>query len=232
MDLRLVVPAAGSGSRLGGQQKQFRLLGGKPLLIQSIRPFVSLPSLRELVVATDGDHVAVVLDELKVEFPGIPIKVVEGGETRQDSVRLALNALSATDGLVAIHDAVRPFVTADLIDRLFSACTSSGAACPAVPVSDTLRRGAEGTFGETVDRSGLFVVQTPQLFRADAIIEAHRRAADLGCATTDDVALYQQFVGNVSIVEGSSRNFKITRPEDWEMAGLLWPSFSESNRVL
>lgn len=217
----VVIPAGGSGRRMGGDRKQYRQLGDAPVLIQTLRAFSKHPEVGPLVVVVPED--AAGETETQLEAVGLVADVVAGGKTRQASVGNGLAALPPSVEWVLVHDAVRPFVSMALISRVIARVRAAGAAAPAVPVADTLRRGADGTFGETVSRDGVWAMQTPQAARRDLLEIAYARAT--GAVTTDDVDLLQRAGVEVALVEGDARNLKLTRPEDWEIALALWPSW-------
>jgi 2-C-methyl-D-erythritol 4-phosphate cytidylyltransferase / 2-C-methyl-D-erythritol 2,4-cyclodiphosphate synthase len=206
-----LIVAAGRGTRFGGEcPKQYRRLGGLPVLRHSATAFLHHPKIERVRVVIHGDD-RVLHDEaivgLDVETPVI------GGATRQDSVRLGLESLEMfSPETVLIHDAARPFIDAATITRTIESLTSSDGALVAVPVVDTLKRSEDGKVGNTVDRTGLYRAQTPQGFRYQAILSAHRTA--IGQALTDDAAVAEAAGLTVSLVEGSEANFKITTEND------------------
>lgn len=229
-DVAVVVPAAGSGSRLGGRRKQFRELGGASLLVQTLRCFERHAEVSAIVVAGPPDEAGgeELADELRDAGISKLHAVVPGGSTRQDSVRHGVAATPASAAVLLIHDAVRPFVSADELSAVIAAVRHQGAAALASPAADTMRHGtAEGLFDATVDRSTLFHVQTPQGFRREWIVDAFAQADSAGWKVTDDVELVMRSGRRVAIVEGSSRNIKITTPADWELAEQLWDSWAE-----
>ena len=208
---------------MGGAPKQFRELGGKPLLVQTLRVFERHPDVGAVVVAAPVGEVDGLREMLRGEGLAKPTDVVAGGATRQTSVALALAAVPAQTDVVLVHDAVRPFAEAAHVRAVIEAARTSGAAALAVPVADTLRRGTgAGAFGETVPRQGLYRMQTPQGFRRGWLQAAHEAARRDGLVATDDVELVQRLGHAVQIVLGSTRNFKITTPADWELAQALW----------
>ena len=218
----MVLPAGGSGTRMGGSAKQFRRLGDAPVLVQTLRSFVRHPEVGPCVVvvpAGEERQTASVLAD-----HGVEAAVVAGGSTRQASVLNGLVALPGAVRYVLVHDAVRPFVSAELISGVVAAVRAEGAAAAAVPVADTLRRGAAGRFGATVSREGLWAMQTPQGARRDWLEAAYASAK--GGEATDEVGLLQAAGFAVGIVEGDSRNVKITRPSDWDLARSLWPDWA------
>jgi 2-C-methyl-D-erythritol 4-phosphate cytidylyltransferase len=223
------VPAAGEGTRLGGERKQLRELGGRPLLVQTLQAFESHPEIQHIIVAVPGELTSPVLAMLRASGLTKLSAVVPGGSTRQASVRAALQATPHSVEVVLVHDAVRPFLSAPRISAVIDAARVDGAAALAIPVSDTVRRGAGDRFGETVSRHDLYRMQTPQAFRHAILAAAHEEAFRSGRDATDDVDLVQQLGEPVRIVEGSPLNIKITTPLDWELAEILWPGWAKMN---
>ena len=221
----LIVPAAGSGSRMGGVPKQFRMLGNAPVLVQTLRAFMPLGCT--LVVPTSTAEVSVV--DAMLRAYGVEARVVAGGTTRQASVAAGLAAVPEGTEVVLVHDAVRPFIVADRIRAIVEAIRQHGAAALAVPVADTLRRGEDERFGATVDREGLWRMQTPQGARLDRFIQAHRQAEVDGFLGTDEVELLQRDGLPVALVEGDARNLKLTHPADWALAEALWTVWEKEN---
>ncbi|MDT0633103.1 2-C-methyl-D-erythritol 4-phosphate cytidylyltransferase [Rubrivirga sp. S365] len=219
----VVLPAGGAGRRMGGDvPKQFRLLGGAPVLVQTLRAFARHPALGAAVVVVPAGEEAAAGARLREH--GAAAAVVAGGPTRQASVANGVAALPADVNLVLVHDAVRPFVSADVVSRVVAAARAGGAAAAAVPVADTLRQGGAGPlFGETVPRDGLWAMQTPQGARRDWLVRAHANAGR--SVATDEVGLLQGAGYPVRIVEGDARNLKLTRPSDWALAEALWPAW-------
>ena len=220
----VLIPAAGSGTRMGGLRKQFRELGGLPILHQTIAVFEEHPSVDAIVVAAPVDEVENLRRMLRAAGIAKLLNVVPGGASRQDSVASALAALPPSVEVVLVHDAVRPFLPPDRVTHVIEAVFERGAAALAVPLSDTLRRGRTDVFEDAVERTDLYRMQTPQGFRRDWFEEAHRKAQAEGYQETDDVALVQRLGHSVSIVEGTSTNIKITTPADWELARAIWDS--------
>lgn len=223
MDLNVIIPAGGSGSRLGGEPKQYRVLGDAPILVQTARAFSRWRrTCRLWIVLPQGDRRRVA--EMFGDWPG-EVEFVDGGETRQASVLNGLRAVDAVsdpESLVFIHDAVRPFVEGELLDRVFEAARRSGAAAPAVAVVDTLRFVDGVWFGRTVERDGLHSMQTPQAFVVGRILAAHEWAVEEGMKATDDVELYIRFGGQVEWVDGAPENLKITNLGDLRVARDAW----------
>lgn len=227
-----MIPAAGVGRRMGGApgtpRKQFRTLGGAPVLVRALEAFERHPAVDSIVVAGPVGEVEELRAELKAYGLTKLRAVVGGGATRQESVGRGLAAVPAETGIVLVHDAVRPFLPADRLGAVIEAAREHGAAALAVPMADTVRRGAE-VFGETVPREGLWRMQTPQAFRVELLRDAHARFAVPGSSPgqavhgTDEVELVQRLGHAVRIVGGSALTFKITTPADWALAEALWP---------
>jgi len=215
-EVAAVVVAAGRGTRAGGDlPKQFRQIGGETLLRRSLAMFADHPavgSVQPVINAEDGDL-------FRESARGIDtLAPMAGGATRQASVRAGLEALAPLNpDIVLVHDAARPFASAALISRAIAATARSGAAIPALPVTDTIKSvDAAGHVGQTLDRTVLRLVQTPQAFAFDALLAAHRRAAKAGRDDfTDDAALAEWAGMTVGTFDGESGNIKITTPEDF-----------------
>ena len=214
----VVIPAAGSGSRLGGQPKQLRTLGNAPLLFHTAQVFDHHPQVTNLVIAAAESSVEVYTEILQPLTK--PYEVVMGGKTRQESVMAGFSQLSLSTSAVLIHDAARPFITQQVITRVIESTFTYGAAAAAVPVTDTVRYGENDRFTNTISRDGLYSMQTPQGFRDELLAEALHQG-DLSAAT-DDVELMQHVGHDVCIVEGDPRNIKITTKSDWEWANQMW----------
>ncbi len=219
----VLIPAAGEGTRLGGRRKQFRRLGGEPLLVQTLRVFERHSDVDHLLVAAPVEATRVLEAELRRVGLSKLTAVVAGGATRQESVRSALAAVPKDVDVVLVHDAVRPFVEAAHLAAVIRVVRTQGAAALALPVVDTMRYGTTTGFTDTVSREELYRMQTPQGFRRDWLEAAHTLASQEATLATDDVELVQRLGESVQIVVGSPRNIKITTPEDWELAQLLWP---------
>lgn len=218
----VVIVAAGRGERAGQSAegpKQYRRIGGEPVIRRTLAAFLSHPAIADIAVAIHPDD-----DALFREAAGAfadAVTAVHGGATRQESTRLALLALRERSlDAVLIHDAVRPFVDAALIDRVIAGLDIGGGSLPALPVSDTLKQaGADRVVSGTVPRDGLFSAQTPQGFPFAAILDAHQRAFAAGRDDfTDDAAIAEWAGIPVRIVEGSPDNVKLTWARDIDMA--------------
>ena len=220
-EIAVVIVAAGRGERAGGDDgpKQYRMIGGKSVLARCLEPFISDPRFGRIVIVYHKSDEALLHRAIGDDL--VRVTCVVGGDTRQASTRLGLSTLAKhPPQFVLIHDAARPFVEQNLLDRIVSELSDHQGVLPALPVSDTLKRVAlEGTVGETVNREGLFGAQTPQGFPFDVIYDAHQRAALLDTGSfTDDASIAEWAGFPVKIVEGSPENVKITWKRDIEMA--------------
>ncbi len=218
MTFAAIVVAAGCGSRAGGD-KQWRPLGGQPVVRWSVEAMLKAGAEEVVVVvAPDG------LERASQALAGLDgWRAVIGGAERADSVRAGLAALTgAADRPVLVHDAARPLLSIEVISRLLDALPDADGAIAALPVSDTLKRGAD-RIDATVDRSGLWRAQTPQAFRSDRLIAAYAAWPE-GSAATDDAAVIERDGGVVRLIQGDPRLMKLTYPEDFAMAEALIPT--------
>lgn len=208
MKVAALIPAAGSGTRLGQGPKAFVRVAGRSLLERSVS-----------ALAEHVDEVLVALPAGMALPTGVRARPVVGGATRQESV---LRLLEATDAeLVLIHDAARPFLEAATVQAVLAAVRAMGAATVAHPVADTLVRAEGALWGERVERAGLWAVQTPQAGRRDWLLAAHRRADTEGHAVTDDAGLLHWAGHEVRLVPGEASLFKVTTPGDLLLAEAL-----------
>ena len=218
-----VVVAAGRGYRAGGDMpKQYRAIAGEPVIRPTLTAFLRHPqvdAVQPVIHPDDADAFRVATAGLDNLLPPVP-----GGATRQASVRAGLQALrAAAPELVLIHDAARPFLSGDLISRAIAAATQHGAAVPAIAITDTVKQiDAQDMISETLDRSRLRTVQTPQAFAYDLIVALHGRAAAAGREDfTDDAALAEWAGHRVNAFPGESTNVKLTTNDDFERAEML-----------
>ena len=218
-----VVVAAGRGYRAGGDMpKQYRAIAGEPMIRPTLTAFLRHPQIdavQPVIHPDDADAFCIATAGLDNLLPPVP-----GGATRQASVRAGLQALrAAAPELVLIHDAARPFLSGDLISRAIAAATQHGAAVPAIAITDTVKQiDAQDMISETLDRSRLRTVQTPQAFAYDLIVALHGRAAAAGREDfTDDAALAEWAGHRVNAFPGESTNVKLTTNDDFEHAEML-----------
>lgn len=208
-----VVVAAGSSTRMG-TDKLMLPLGGIPVIIRTLKAVESAPSVDEIILVTREDMM-VPLSQLCQEFALTKVtKVIRGGKTRTESVRLGTLEASGDAQVIAIHDGARPLVTTEVIESAIAQALESGAAAPAVPVKDTIKVVRNGVVESTPDRASLFAVQTPQVFEASLIRAALQKALDDGAELTDDCSAVERLGMKVVLTEGDVRNLKLTTPED------------------
>ena len=214
-----VIVAAGSASRMGGIDKVMAALGGEPMIARTVRAFQQCGAIADIVIVTRPDLIRPIsalcarMDKVRM--------VVAGGQSRQESVALGLNALPKGVELAAVHDGARPLITDAVIDRTVRAANSYGAAAPAVPVKDTIKVVRGGLVTDTPDRASLQAVQTPQVFDFDLLRGALKKAAEDAAAVTDDCSAVERLGMAVKIVEGDERNLKVTTPMDLKIAEML-----------
>lgn len=217
-----VVPAAGIGKRLGaGTNKPFLSLLGRPLLLWTLDVLQESAEIKEIIPVlreTDLDTAARLIEEHRITKVK---RIAPGGRERQDSVYNGLRLLDGHDGLVLIHDGVRPLVTPGLISETISAMDGFDGAVAAVPVKDTIKEALDGVVQGTLRRDTLWAVQTPQVFPSQVIRKAYECAFSEGFFGTDDAALVERIGGRVRIVAASYDNIKITTPEDVPVAEML-----------
>jgi len=210
----VVIVAAGSGKRMGGQRNKLWLpLAGEPILAHTVRLFAAHQDVDQIVLVVSEQDYADVLQWLNEE--AIQLAVVLGGAERQDSVRNGLAALSADCSYVLVHDAARPFVTREQISKMINQVEHDQAVIMAVPVKDTIKVvGSTGIVESTPARESLWAIQTPQAFRMSLLREAHEVAQQSGRLGTDDAMLVEWLGHPVKIMPGSYENIKITTPDD------------------
>ena len=214
----------------GTSRKQFMLLEGAPILVHTVRKFVASPLVHDIVVAVREDDVEWVSDMLRDEGRGLlgSLRVVAGGNARQQSVENALVALDSDTDLVAVHDAVRPFVDLETIRRVVEEAQMTGAAIVGIVPVDTVKQVSGAQAGgarvrSTISRERLVLAQTPQVFRLDILRRAFELARQDNFSGTDESSLVERLEQvEISVVLGSDRNIKITRPNDMDLARLFF----------
>jgi 2-C-methyl-D-erythritol 4-phosphate cytidylyltransferase len=238
MENAALVPAAGLGARFAASDnnpakargaspkacerdnfaKQFRHLLGFPLYIWSIQKLCQNEEIESVGLVLSQEAMGMVADELSRYLTTAEIKKIEltvGGASRQESVfKGLLNLAARNPRIVLVHDAVRPFLTSEMIDSSIQAAAETGACTMAQPVTDTVKRVHGGAIQETIDRSELYLIQTPQAARFDWLLDAHKAAKENGLSTTDDAAILEASGHKVSIVQGQPYNVKLTTAAD------------------
>ena len=220
-----IVPAAGAGTRLGSAvKKQFLPLRGKPILVHTLQQFEHCPEVDEVAIAVPESALVDVESFVSKYRLHKVSKVIAGGELRQDSVYNVFRKLTAKDSdIVLVHDGVRPFVDAKKITQIIDVCREHQAAVLAVQPKDTIRRSnGGGFFDATIDRTAIWMVQTPQAFKAGLLKKAYRKARKDRFYSTDEAGLVEYFGIKARIVEGSYDNIKITTTEDLELGTLIY----------
>jgi 2-C-methyl-D-erythritol 4-phosphate cytidylyltransferase len=221
-----IVPAAGLGTRMGADQpKQFLELDGMPLIIFTLRRLAACAAITDFFIATRADDVVSLEDKVAKAALGRPARVIHGGDTRQQSVANALAQVDPSTEIVLVHDAVRPFVTLEQIDRLIAEVRTRGAAILGIPAIDTVKEVKRASLPQdvalisaTIPRERIVLAQTPQVFSYTLLRDAFRKAQEDGATASDEAALVERFGHDVFVVLGSERNLKITRPADMDLA--------------
>lgn len=221
----VILPAAGKSSRFGGlEKKPFMSLQGRAIWQRSAELFWSRPNVSKVYLVISPDDVADFRSRFGHVIAFANAEIVEGGRERFESVANALNRIPDDVDFICVHDAVRPMTSNSMIDNVFAKAVSCGAAMLAIPVADTLKRVDNQTnmITETVPREGLWQAQTPQVFRRDWLLEAYARRNTLGTHITDDAQLIEAAGHQISVVNGSTMNFKITTQDDLKLAEQIY----------
>jgi 2-C-methyl-D-erythritol 4-phosphate cytidylyltransferase len=206
--------------RSAGARKPLMALGGRPVLEHALAPFAASAWIREIVLVGHPDDRSALEDLVSGSPHGSKVtQIVDGGAERSISVRRGCAAVDPRAALISVHDAARPLLALELLERALACAALTGAALVALPARDTIKRSRSGSSAdETLERAELWQAQTPQTFRADTFRELLARAAEEGWIPTDDSALWERYVGPVALIEGDPRNFKVTTPADLELA--------------
>lgn len=230
MNVTVILPAAGLGTRMGRVQpdkggtsrKQFLLLDGLPIILHTIRKFACCSSVTEIVVALRQGDFPWFQELVDQQRFSKPVRLIEGGDSRHESVENALATLSPETHLVAVHDAVRPFIETSLIEKVIAEAAVSGAAIVGIVPVDTVKQIHLNRVRTTIPRERLILTQTPQVFRFDLLRRAFDRARADGFQGTDESSLVERLEEvEVHVVPGSDRNIKITKPTDLTLARLF-----------
>jgi 2-C-methyl-D-erythritol 4-phosphate cytidylyltransferase len=224
-----ILPAAGLGTRMGAETpKQFLELDGTPIAVLSVRRIASCELITDIVVATRPDGIAKLESKIAAENLRQKVRVVRGGDSRQESVARALDEIADDTELVAVHDAVRPFVTREQIARVIEEARQCKAAILGIPAMDTVKEVKRASLPEdvalitaTIPRERVVLAQTPQVFATKLLKDAFARAQADGVTASDEAGLVERLGHDVHVVLGSERNIKITKPADMELARFL-----------
>jgi 2-C-methyl-D-erythritol 4-phosphate cytidylyltransferase len=221
-----ILPAAGLGTRMGAETpKQFLELDGVPIAILSVRRIASCAQVSQIIVATRQDGIAKLEERIRKENFKQPVRVIKGGDSRQESVAEALKLVPDNAELVLVHDAVRPFVAVEHVTRVIEEARRCKAAILGIPAMDTVKEVKRASLPEdvalitnTVPRERIVLAQTPQVFETRLLKEAFARAVADGVSASDEAGLVERLGYDVHVVHGSERNIKITKPADMDLA--------------
>jgi 2-C-methyl-D-erythritol 4-phosphate cytidylyltransferase len=221
MSVLAIIPAAGTGVRMGGATpKQFLSLEGVPIFVHTLRKFVAADAIDEIILALRPEDMERTQADVDREHFAKPVRLVCGGDTRQETVARALAEASPATELVVVHDAVRPFIEGEMIQRVVEAARKDGAVILGIPSVDTVKQVERYSILGTIPRERIVLAQTPQAFRYSIIQEAFARAAEDGFNGTDESSLVERLGTTVTVLMGSDRNIKITKPSDLPLARL------------
>ena len=230
MSVLAIIPAAGTGVRMGsGTPKQFLSLEGVPIFIHTLRKFARSPVIDSIDLGVRPEDMERVHQDLAREALTKPVAVLAGGASRQETVERALAAAPPSTEIVVVHDAVRPFVSLDLISRVVEAARRGGAAIPGVPSIDTVKQVELQMILGTIPRERIVLAQTPQAFRYPLLRDAFANARQEGFMGTDESSLVERLGVNVTALMGSDRNIKITKPSDLPLARLYLAQEAEQS---
>lgn len=223
MRVLAIIPAAGAGVRMGGETpKQFLSIDGVSIVVHTLRKFNDAEPIDEIFVGLRPEDMERAHAELQKEQFSKPVHLISGGATRQQTVALCLKRATPDTEIVVVHDAVRPFVTTEMIHLSIEAARKSGAAILGIPSVDTVKQVERQMILGTIPRERIVLAQTPQAFRYDIFKEACDRAEADGYEGTDEASLVERLGGSVAVLMGSDRNIKITKPSDLPLARLFF----------
>ncbi len=221
-----ILPAAGLGTRMGADTpKQFLELDGMPLVIYTLRRLAACAAITDFFISTRADDIVFLQDKVGKSGLGRPARVVHGGDTRQQSVANAMAQVDPATEIVLVHDAVRPCVTAEQVERVIAEARGRGAAILGIPAIDTVKEVKRASLPEdvalisaTIPRERIVLAQTPQAFLYSVLRDAFKKAQQDDVTASDEAALVERMDHDVFVVLGSERNLKITRPADMDLA--------------
>ncbi len=232
MSVVAIIPAAGVGIRMGGETpKQFLSLEGVPIFVHTLRKFTASDVIDEIYVALRDEDMDRAGRDIDREHFSKPVRMVQGGSTRQETVGRALAQAPSSTEIVLVHDAVRPFIELEMISRVVDAARRDGAAILGIPSVDTIKQIERLKILGTLPRERIVLAQTPQAFRYSVLLEAFTRAAADGFNGTDESSLVERMGQPVTVLMGSDRNIKITKPSDLPLARLYIAQEREKQKV-
>lgn len=225
-DVTLIIPAAGNSSRMEmNKRKPWLEIGGKPIVYRTLEAFKDMPEVSEVILVVNEGDLGYCREKIWNELSARGVTmVIAGGANRAESVWNAVQVAAPSSEVIAIHDAVRPFIVTDTCKALFKMALKYGAAVPATHTHDTIKRVEGDKITETVRRLGLMAVQTPQCFRRDLLVDAYEFAFKTGGLNeniTDDASLVENYGQEVSVILGNATNIKITTQDDLVLASAL-----------
>ena len=215
-----IIPAAGSGSRFG-EEKQFKILRGRPLWAYTLDPFIKSSLINEILFIVPETYINTVQssESFIIASKKKEIKVIPGGPKRTDSVINGLYSTKKTNGLVCIHDAARPFIRQSFITETVNSCKDFDGAVLAIPSVDTVKVVKDEIINKTIDRTIIWMAQTPQTFHRDKLLDAFKN--NINVHVTDESVLMELSGYSIKIINGDAENFKITNKLDWELAKII-----------
>ena len=215
-----IIPAAGSGSRFG-EEKQFKILSGRPLWAYALDPFIKSSLINEVLFIVPKTYINTVQssESFIIASKKKEIKVIPGGPKRTDSVLNGLYSTKKTNGLVCIHDAARPFIRQSFITETVNSCKDFDGAVLAIPSVDTVKVVKDEIINKTIDRTIIWMAQTPQTFHRDKLLDAFKN--NINVHVTDESVLMELSGYSIKIINGDTENFKITNKLDWELAKII-----------
>jgi 2-C-methyl-D-erythritol 4-phosphate cytidylyltransferase len=229
----VILPAAGQSSRFGDskQKKIYSELMGRAVWLRAIEPFINREDVSQMILAIAPEDRDLFERRYRANVAFMSIKVIEGGKERSDTIARALEFVDPQCEYIAIHDAARPCLAPELVDAVFAAAREHGAALLAIPVADTIKRvNTDQLTTETISREGLYLAQTPQVFRRNLLFKAYAQRSRFSTKITDDCQLVEALGHRCAVVEGSPLNIKITKPMDLKLAAAILPLLEKPSR--
>ena len=224
MKVSVIIPSAGHGRRFGAL-KQFKLLNGEPIVVFAIRPFLSIKQVVEIIIVVSKNQISFLNKYFKNKNYKKNIKIVEGGDKRQDSVIQAINSVVENSQLICIHDAVRPFIKKNFILSCIKKCNKYDGAILAIKSTETVKFSKNKIIKKTINRDNIWLAQTPQVFHKNKLIKAIKNAKKNKIYSTDESSLMEKMGFNIRLVEGCVNNIKITYKSDWGLVKFLQNNF-------
>ena len=210
-----IITATGSGSRFG-EEKQFKVLAGKPLYQYSVDVFLQSPLINEVILVVSGLNKELISQQLKSNFDYKDIKVIAGGKTRMDSVKNGVISSDNNSSLVCIHDAARPLISRKLIEDTIAACNDGDGAIVAIKAIDSIKYSKSKYIEKSINRDNIWLAQTPQTFNKVKLLEAYKNLNMNPINVTDESIIMEEMGFQIELVKSSQSNIKITTADDWK----------------